>query len=161
MSIKGDTMNTIPRSPLAESAQNTNSNLVKRHPIASVLILMFALAWAGLIPEALASQGLIPFQVPRVIEFLVGWTPALAAIIVTGIIEGRKGIGALLRRFLIARVNVVWYLIALFGIAAPFYWTVALIVFATIIVVLIFGPARLARHTPTPATGFLDKPRDA
>ena len=99
----------------AQQARRTN--LIARHPIASVIVIMFALVWAGLIPDALASQGVTSFRLPIAVQFFVGWTPAIAAILVAGMTDGKKGIAALLRRFLIVRVNVVWYLLAFFGLA--------------------------------------------
>lgn len=102
-------------SPAGQNAGRLN--LIARHPIASVLVIMFAVAWAGLIPDALWSQGLLSFQLPQAVGILVGWSPAIAALIVTGVVEGRQGIVALLKRFLIARVGIQWYLVAFFGLA--------------------------------------------
>lgn len=92
-------------------------NIIARHPIASALILVFTLAWAGLIPDVLASYKLLPFQMPFVLRLLTGVTPAIAAVVVTGAVDGRAGIVRLFKRFLIARVSVQWYLIALGGMA--------------------------------------------
>lgn len=112
-------MNSVTLTNASPAASNTRAtNLIARHPIAAVLVIMFALAWSVWIPAALGSQGLIPFQVPQVLGVLIGWAPAIAAIVVTGITEGRKGIVALLKRFLIVRVGLAWYAVALFGIAA-------------------------------------------
>lgn len=97
--------------------ETKNPNLIARQPIISVLVLAFALTWAGLIPDALASQNLLPFQMPFVLTLLTGWAPGVAALVVTAIISGRAGMGQLLRRFLIARVGVQWYILALFGLA--------------------------------------------
>lgn len=119
---------TLANSRLTE--QNASRlNSVARHPTASVLVIMFALVWAGLAPGALASQGLISFRLPLFVEFLVGWAPAIAAILVTAIIEGRKGVGALLGRFLVVRVGIQWYVLALFGMAVMMLGGVALYVF--------------------------------
>lgn len=94
-----------------------HTNIIARHPILSVLILAFALTWAGLIPDALASQNLLSFQMPLILILLTGLAPGLAALVVTGLVEGRAGIGNLMHRFLIARVGVQWYIVALFGLA--------------------------------------------
>lgn len=103
-------------------------NIIVRHPIASALVLVFALAWAGLIPDVLASYKLLPFQMPLVLRLLTGLTPAIAAILVTGFVEGRAGIARLMRRFLIARVGVQWYVIALGGMAVMILLGIALYV---------------------------------
>jgi membrane protease YdiL (CAAX protease family) len=91
---------------------------VKRYPVTSVSILMLAFAWPGLIWEALYSQGLVPIQSPIVLSLLIGWVPGLAAIGVTAILAGRAGVRDLLRRFLIWRVGLRWYLVGFFLLAA-------------------------------------------
>jgi membrane protease YdiL (CAAX protease family) len=79
---------------------------------------MLAFAWPGLIWEALYSQGLVPAQSPIVLSLLIGWVPGLAAIGVTAILAGRAGVRDLLRRFLIWRVGLRWYLVGFFLLAA-------------------------------------------
>lgn len=112
-------MKTVTLTTASTAASNTRAaNLIVRHPVASVLFIMFALAWSVWIPATLGSLGLIPFQVPQALGLLIGWAPALAAIVVTGLTEGTTGIVALLKRFLIVRVDLKWYAVALFGMAA-------------------------------------------
>lgn len=91
--------------------------MVARHPIATVLVLAFALTWAGLLPDMLVSQKIVSFQTPLIVNLLTGLMPGLAAIIVAAIIEGKAGVVSLMRRFLIAGVGVQWYAIALGGLA--------------------------------------------
>lgn len=49
------------------------------------------------------------------LQVLMLFGPGIVAIFVTGINEGRSGVLNLLARFLKWRVNIIWYLIALFG----------------------------------------------
>jgi membrane protease YdiL (CAAX protease family) len=49
------------------------------------------------------------------LQVLMLFGPGLVAIFVTGINEGRSGVKKLLARFIKWRVNIIWYLIALFG----------------------------------------------
>lgn len=90
---------------------------VKRNPLIAMYGLMFLLAWPFLIMDALGSQGLIS-KPPMILGFATGWAPGIAAIVVTAMIAGRQGVSDLLRRFLIWRVGLQWYLVALFVIAA-------------------------------------------
>lgn len=99
------------------TSQAPSKNIIVRFPILAMYVIMFVLAWAVLIPEALASRGLVSFQVPPLLAILVGWAPAIAATIVTLAISGRQGLRELFRRFLIVRVSIGWYLMALFFIA--------------------------------------------
>lgn len=91
--------------------------LIKRHPLISMYILMFVIAWSIMIPQALYSQGLLSAPLPMFLEILIGWAPGIAAVIVTAVIAGRSGVRQLLRRFLIWRVGVQWYLVAFFLLA--------------------------------------------
>jgi membrane protease YdiL (CAAX protease family) len=90
---------------------------VKRNPVISVSVLMLAFAWPGLIWEALYSQGLVASQSPLILSLLIGWVPGIAAAVVTAILAGRAGVRDLLRRFLIWRVGVQWYLVGFFLLA--------------------------------------------
>jgi hypothetical protein len=69
----------------------------KRHSLVIGIVLMFALTW--------------PFY--SALGLFVGYGLALASLIMTGLTEGRAGVHALLRGFLIWRVGVQWYLLIL------------------------------------------------
>jgi membrane protease YdiL (CAAX protease family) len=83
-----------------------------------LFVLVFLFEWSITIPEALDSQGRLRIHVPRALGIAVGWAPAIAAIIVVVFTRGKAGLRALFGRFLIARVNLAWYIVALFGPAA-------------------------------------------
>lgn len=111
-------MNSVTLGSVPLPTEQKRGSLIARYPIVSAILLTYLLTWAVLIPDALASQHLIAFRMPQWIGFLAGWGPAVAAMIVTAAAEGRQGVTALLKRFLIARVGWQWYLVALFGMAA-------------------------------------------
>lgn len=98
--------------------ENGFKAFVRRNPLVVMYVLMFALAWPGLIWEVLYSRGLAPIQSPIVVSLLTGWGPGIAAVTVTAIALGRRGVRDLLRRFLIWRVGVQWYAVAFFLVAA-------------------------------------------
>jgi membrane protease YdiL (CAAX protease family) len=77
----------------------TQGAFLQRHSLAMGIVLMFALTW--------------PFY--AALGLFVGYGLALAALIVTSLTLGREGVGELLRRFLIWRVGVQWYLVILLG----------------------------------------------
>lgn len=87
---------------------NTTTAFLKRHSLVIGIALMFLLTW----PIDLANSGFMPFQVPFVVYIFLGWGFVLASVIMTGLTLGRDGVMALLRRFLIWRVNWKWYLAA-------------------------------------------------
>lgn len=93
------------------------SAFIKRNPLLSMYIIMFVVAWSVMIPQAMYSQGLLSAPLPEVIEILTGWVPGIAAVIVTGVIAGRRGIRELLGRFLIWKVGLGWYILSAFLLA--------------------------------------------
>jgi membrane protease YdiL (CAAX protease family) len=90
---------------------------IKRNPLISMYIIMFVVAWSVMVPQALYSQGILSASLPEFIEILIGWAPAIAAIIVSEVIAGRAGVRELLQRFLIWRVGLRWYLVSAFLLA--------------------------------------------
>src|SRR6266536_6397658 len=77
---------------------------MRQHPLLAFFILAFGFTWAIELP--MQAWQIAPLQ------FLVGWMPGLAALFVTGMIEGRRGMRALLRTLFIWRVGVRWYAVA-------------------------------------------------
>lgn len=90
---------------------------VRRNQLLAMYVLMFVMAWPGLLWETLYSQGLVPIQSPVVVSIFTGWGPGIAAVIVTAIALGKDGVKKLLGRFLIWRVGVQWYAVAFFLLA--------------------------------------------
>src|SRR5438067_505474 len=98
--------------------------VIRGHPMASFLFLVFVLTWMFQIPWIVSTEGWLPFEFPFPLLFVMGWMPGLAAIIVTGATSGRAGVRSLLGRILIWRIGFKWYLFPIFGSAA--LWTAAL-----------------------------------
>jgi uncharacterized protein len=87
----------------------------KPRSVTVFFLLAFVISWAVWIPSALASYGLIPFQISSTPANLVGaFGPFLAALITTALYDGRAGFKSLFKRFLVWRVNILWYLFVLF-----------------------------------------------
>jgi uncharacterized protein len=98
-------------------------SLLARHPLISFFVMAYAFSWIVWSPWVLSEDGvgLLPYQ-------LSGWTkallsaaaillgPTLSGFIMTGVTEGREGIRRLLRRIVLWRVGLRWYLFALIGI---------------------------------------------
>ena len=91
---------------------------VQRNQLLVMYVIMFVLAWPGLIWEVLYSQGIAPSQSPVYVSIFTGWAPGIAAVVVTAIAVGKSGVKDLLRRFLVWRVGVQWYAVAFFLLAA-------------------------------------------
>jgi membrane protease YdiL (CAAX protease family) len=91
-----------------EVSVKKSTGYLKRHSLITGIILMFLLTW----PIDLANSGILPFHVPSVVALLVGWGFVFASLIMTGLTLGKAGVIALLKRFLIWRVGLQWYLVA-------------------------------------------------
>jgi membrane protease YdiL (CAAX protease family) len=100
------------------SQENGFKTFVKRNPLLSMYVIMFAIAWAVMVPQSLYSQGVIPAPLPIWLEILIGWAPAIAAVLVTSIVAGRTGVRELLGRFRVWRLGLQWYMVVFFLLAA-------------------------------------------
>src|SRR5215217_6503863 len=105
--------------------------LLARHPLVFFFIIAFAGTWLLELPYVLSEDGsgLLPFSSPVVqwmmpVSIFMG--PFLAAFVMTGATEGRAGVRSFLRRFVLWRVGLGWYLFALVGF--PMIFVLSLIV---------------------------------
>ena len=102
---------------------------IKRHPVLSYYILVFAISWGGGL-LALGPGGFMGTTVTSRTQLLVGVPigilgPAIAGPLLTGIIYGRPGLRQLIARLLKWRVGAGWYLVAL--LTAPVISTISLL----------------------------------
>ncbi|MGB9670524.1 MAG: hypothetical protein ACPLXR_05135 [Halothiobacillaceae bacterium] len=88
---------------------------MKKHSVAWFYILAFAISWLGWLPMVAGSRGIFPFDNPafQLLLILPAIGPALAAIIVTVVSDGKAGISLLLKPLLQWRVGVIWLIIAI------------------------------------------------
>ena len=103
--------------------RSRRNGLLARHPLVSFFVMAFAFAWLVEAPVVLSATGtgLLPYELPRVTAAILLAVatyagPTVAAFIMTGVTEGRAGIGRLLRRYVQWRVGIQWYLFVLLGI---------------------------------------------
>lgn len=99
--------------------------MLARHPLVFFFLIAYAGSWLLEVPIALSKTGtgLLPFTIPRpllalAIAAATFLGPTLSAFIMTGITEGRIGIGRLLRRYVLWRVGFRWYMFVLLVIPA-------------------------------------------
>jgi membrane protease YdiL (CAAX protease family) len=74
-----------------------------------------------MIVDALGSQGIFDFRVPLPALVMMGYGPTLAALLVTGLADGKAGIRVLLRQLLVWRVGILWAVTAVLGMAGLFF----------------------------------------
>lgn len=87
----------------------------KRSQLITFFLLTFLLTWAMWIPATLTklSGGASALGPDHPLGQLGRWAPGIVAILLTGLMAGRQGLGELYRPPKIGRVNIVWYLFAL------------------------------------------------
>jgi membrane protease YdiL (CAAX protease family) len=90
---------------------------MKRHPLITFFVLMFAISWGVWLPLAFTLEDSPrPSESNRWLPWLhvIGaFGPCFAALIVTSLVEGVEGLRRLFGRLLLWRVSVGWYAVAL------------------------------------------------
>jgi membrane protease YdiL (CAAX protease family) len=105
----------------ATPAESGIKRLFVAHPLIAYFVLAFGLMWLFVVPLGLSrshGSGVLPIDLSEGFGntlYLLGTFigPTVAALIVTGVTEGRAGVARLLKRFVQWRVRPRWYLVAL------------------------------------------------
>jgi uncharacterized protein len=108
-------MSTVPSPPVS-----ARQGLLARHPLTSYFVITFAFSWLAFLPGVLTYYGVLSVA-PSVIGVLgiVGLLgPVLSGFAMTALTEGGAGVDDLLRRIILWRVGVQWYLFVLVGLPA-------------------------------------------
>jgi membrane protease YdiL (CAAX protease family) len=101
--------NKIDVLPNSSPASRSFSGFLRRHSLACGILLMFLVTWT----MDLSASGVLPFEVPIAALLLTGWGFVFSSILMTWLTLGRGAVLTLLKRFLIWRLGVKWYLVAL------------------------------------------------
>jgi uncharacterized protein len=87
--------------------------LISRYPLVAFFAIAYSLTWIGwILPDRIYAGTLLTGALAVPFLLLVPG-PLYAALIVTGVTEGKPGIAALLRKFTIWRVGWGWFSVAL------------------------------------------------
>jgi membrane protease YdiL (CAAX protease family) len=92
---------------------------MQRHALVCYFLMAYSFSWIAWIPFVLSQDGLgfLPFR-PGQAALLPGayLGPLFSSLLMTAILEGKPGVGRLLRRLVQWRMGWYWYLLALCGI---------------------------------------------
>jgi len=94
-----------------------SSGYIKRHPVPAYYVLTFAISWGAIL--IVVSRGGVPgnpAQLQKMIPIMIVAMlagPAVASLLLTGLLFGRAGYRELLTRLLTWRVGTGWYAVAL------------------------------------------------
>jgi membrane protease YdiL (CAAX protease family) len=89
--------------------------LLRRYPLTSYFVLVYALAWGGvlLVAEGPARSGSTPAHAEvGMVALPMLFAPGLAALALTALLEGRTGLSAMWARLTRWRVSPRWYALA-------------------------------------------------
>jgi len=78
---------------------------LRRHSLVMGVILMYAFTW----PIYLSSAGVLRVRFPPFMYVMPGWGFVLASVLMTSLVLGPRGVGELLKRYLMWRVAWKWY----------------------------------------------------
>jgi uncharacterized protein len=127
--------------------------LLARHPLVFFFVIAYAGTWLVELPYVLSEYGagVLPTRSPVLL-----WTspvaifagPFLSAFVMTGVTEGREGVHRFLRRFVLWRVGLRWYLFVFVGIPA-------IMVLSVVVIPGVLGSFQgLATLAPLPLLGI-------
>jgi membrane protease YdiL (CAAX protease family) len=85
---------------------------IKKHSLLTFFILAYAISWTIEIPLVLRARGVIQVHIPFLLHYLSAFGPMSAALIVTGLTSGSRGLKALWSRMIKWKVHPGWWLIA-------------------------------------------------
>jgi membrane protease YdiL (CAAX protease family) len=88
---------------------------VGRHPLPAFTVLAYALSWACWLPLLADRQDRVGWTASPYLHLLGGLGPAVAALLVTGIVAGRVGLTELMARTLAWRGRLGWLAVAALG----------------------------------------------
>ena len=92
--------------PPAEA--KSRPSLIQQHPLASFFVLAYAISWLLWMP-LVASGGGTPTGLGLVLALLGSLVPSAVAILLVAVLHGKAGVRKLLRRLLMWRVGVGWW----------------------------------------------------
>lgn len=122
-------MNTSQASSPTPSAASGLKQTMRQHPLFSFFFMAYAFSWIMLMPFILSEWNILPkatfYNIFFVLNPFAG--PALAAFIMTGLIEGKAGLLRLRRSCIQVRAGWQWYLLILLGIPALFLLGIAVL----------------------------------
>jgi uncharacterized protein len=107
---------SVPAATPQPALHSALRRLVARHPVASFLVMVFAVNCAVALSPLLTRRDILPFELAPYDSLGHIFGVALPAFIVVAAMHGRAGVRDLAHRSLRWRVGVQWYLIALLGV---------------------------------------------
>jgi uncharacterized protein len=106
----------VPAATQQPAPHSALRRLVARHPVATFLVMVYAVNCAVALSSFLTRRDILPFDLAPYDSLGHIFGVALPAFLVVAAMHGRVGVRDLARRSLRWRVGARWYLVALFGV---------------------------------------------
>jgi membrane protease YdiL (CAAX protease family) len=106
----------VPAATQQPAPHSALRRLVARHPVATFLVMVYAVNVAVALVPVLTRRDILPFDLAPYDSLGHIFGVALPAFIVVAAMSGKSGVSELARRSLRWRVGVRWYLIAVLGV---------------------------------------------
>ena len=107
-------MESSKASAQSTAASSSLRQLLRRHPLFFFFLIAYAVTWSiGFLYIVLLHS---PFPPPLGVWLCMISGPTVSAFIMTAATEGKAGVGRLLRRYVLWRVGVRWYLLVLLAV---------------------------------------------
>ena len=120
----GDAIQNEPNTPTTAAPADANSRLaglIQERPLASFFVLAYAISWILWLPLVVSGDG-SPTGFGVVLVLLGSLVPSSVAIVLVAVMHGKAGVRKLLRRLLIWRVGIGWWvavvLVSALGVGA-------------------------------------------
>jgi membrane protease YdiL (CAAX protease family) len=101
--------------------------VIQSHPVASFLALTFLYSWTLWLLMILSNKNLLPFKFPT--NFLGSFGPAVGALVVAGIGQGRTGLKKILKSLITWKTSAWSYVFAIFFIVLVYALTAGITYF--------------------------------
>jgi CAAX protease family protein len=100
------------------AASSSLRQVMRKHPLLFFFVMAYAFSWIMALPYVLSSWGIVKGDYTLLFDLEQWAGPALAAIIMTGITQGKAGLRRLRNRAKQGRAGWQWYLLILLGAPA-------------------------------------------
>jgi membrane protease YdiL (CAAX protease family) len=103
----------------ANSATRISASMV-RHPVVAFTVIAYAISWICWLPLLADRQDWVSWSASTYLHLLGGLGPAVAALLLTALVAGRRGVADILQRTIAWRGRLGWLALAVFGPLAVF-----------------------------------------
>lgn len=107
------------------------SSFIRSRPLLSFFALACGLSWLIAVPLMLSKRGIIGMEISESWEMLAAFGPFAAALLVTQVVDGSRGITAMFRSLGHWRVGPLWFVFSIFSPGLLLFVAIMVVLFTT------------------------------